>query len=386
MPPAAITAGISASLTGQFATQGTQALAGLAAWAEYVNAAGGLTIAGRHHPLALRHYDDASRADHTRRNTERLLDTDRVHLLFGPYSAGLTAAAAEIAAARQRLLWNHGGAGDAVYSQYPRHIIGILTPARRYLVALPTVARIAYPDARTLALARVDAGAFARQVCDGAETAAQQLGFETILRLTYPPNTTDFTPIASQIAAAAPDLLVAVGRIRHDIALARALAMRNTRPTIGIAAIVATPIAAFAEALGTDADGFIGPSQWEPPTAGIAGALDVVAPDVGPPPDTALTLLQRAAANHAVPVDYPMAQAFAAGLIAQRCLSDAGATDDAALRAAAARADFTTFYGRFRIAPTGRQIGRSVALVQRRSGRKVIIWPPQLADGQLRAG
>ena len=383
MPPAAITAGISASLTGQFATQGTQALAGLTAWAEYVNAAGGLTIAGRHHPLALRHYDDASRADHARRNTARLLDTDRVHLLFGPYSARLTAAAAEIVAARQRLLWNHGGAGDAVYSQYPRHIIGILTPARRYLVALPTVARIAYPNARTLALARVDTGAFARQVCDGAETAAQQLGFETILRLTYPPNTTDFTPIARQIAAAAPDLLVAVGRIRHDIALARALAMRNTRPTIGITAIVATPIAQFAQALGPDADGFIGPSQWEPPAA---GALDVIAPDIGPPPDTALTLLQRAAARCAVPVDYPMAQAFAAGLIAQRCLSDAGAPDDAALRANAARVDFTTFYGRFRIDPTGRQIGRSVTLVQRRNGRKVIIWPPQLAVGQLRAG
>lgn len=384
MPPAAITAGISASITGQFATQGTQALAGLAAWAEYVNTAGGLTIAGRRHPLVLRHYDDASRADHARRNTDRLLDTDRVHLLFGPYSAGLTAAAAEIAAARQRLLWNHGGAGDAVYSQYPRHIIGILTPARRYLVALPTVARAARPDARTLALARVDTGAFARQVCDGAETAAQQLGFETILRLTYPPNTTDFAPIAHQIAAAAPDLLVAAGRIRHDIALARALATRQG--AIGLAAIVATPIAAFAQALGTDADGFIGPSQWEPPAAGIASALDVVAPDVGPPPDTALTLLQRAAANHAVPVDYPMAQAFAAGLVAQRCLSDAGATDDAALRAAAARADFTTFYGRFRIAPTGRQIGRSVALVQRQNGRKVIVWPPQLAAGQLRAG
>ena len=384
MPPAAITAGISASLTGQFATQGTQALAGLAAWAEYANAAGGLTIAGRRHPLVLRHYDDASRADHARRNTARLLDTDRVHLLFGPYSAGLTAAAAEIAAARQRLLWNHGGAGDAVYSQYPGHIIGILTPARRYLVALPTVARIAYPNARTLALARVDTGAFARQVCDGAETAAQQLGFETTLRLTYPPNTTDFAPIARQIAAAAPDVLVAVGRIRHDIALARALAA--ARPAVGLAAVVATPIAAFAQALGTDADGFIGPSQWEPPAAGIASTLDVSAPDVGPPLDTALTLLQRAAANHAVPVDYPMAQAFAAGLVAQRCLSDAGTTDDAALRAAAARADFTTFYGRFRIDPTGRQIGRSVALVQRQNGRKVIVWPPQLADGQLRAG
>ena len=378
MRPAVIRAGVSASLTGQFATQGREALGGLAAWAEYVNDGGGLTMAGRRHPLVLRHYDDGSRADGARRNTARLLDADGVDILFGPYSAGLTAGAAEIAAARGRLLWNHGGAGDAVYGRYAPHIVGILTPAGRYLAGLPAVVRAARPDAGALGIVRVDAGAFARQVAEGAETAAQQLGFETILRLTYPVDTTDFAAIARQIAAVAPDLLVAVGRIRHDIALARELV--PIRSAIGVAAVVATPIAAFAEALGADADGFVGPSQWEPPAGG--GGI----PDVGPPADAVLALLQRAAAGRAVPVDYPMAQAFAAGLVVQRCLFDAGAADDAALRAAAGRADFTTFYGRFRIDDAGRQVGRSVALVQRQDGGKVVIWPPELAVGGLRVG
>ena len=376
MRPAVIRAGVSASLTGQFATQGRQALGGLAAWAEYVNDGGGLAMAGRRHPLVLRHYDDGSRADRARRNTARLLDADGVDILFGPYSAGLTAGAAEIAAARGRLLWNHGGAGDGVYGRYAPHIVGILTPAGRYLVGLPAVVRAVRPDAGALGIVRVDAGAFARQVAEGAETAAQQLGFETILRLTYPVDTADFAAIARQIAAVAPDVLVAVGRIRHDIALARELV--PIRSAIGVAAVVATPIAAFAEALGADADGFVGPSQWEAPASGGGGI-----PDVGPPADAVLALLRRAAARYAVPVDYPMAQAFAAGLIVQRCLSDAGAADDAALRAAAGRADFTTFYGRFRIDDAGRQVGRSVALVQRQDGGKVVIWPPELAGGGL---
>ena len=223
--PAPVTAGISASLTGQFATQGRQALAGLAAWVEYVNGpgGGGILLDGRRHPVTLRHYDDGSRAAAARRNTERLLDDDGVDLLFGPYSAGLTTAAAAVAAARARLLWNHGGAGDAVYDLRAGCVVGILAPARRYLAGLPALARSAHPDARTLAIARVDAGAFARQVSHGSETAARALGFDTILHLTYPPDTADFAGIAAQIAAAAPDVLVAVGRIRHDIALARAL-------------------------------------------------------------------------------------------------------------------------------------------------------------------
>ena len=377
--PAPVTAGISASLTGQFATQGRQALAGLAAWVEYVNGPGGggsILLDGRRRPVTLRHYDDGSRAAAARRNTARLLAGDNVDLLFGPYSAGLTTAAAAVAAARVRLLWNHGGAGDAVYDLRPGGVVGILAPARRYLAGLPALARSAHPDARTLAIARVDAGAFARQVSHGADTAARALGFGAVLHLTYPPDTADFAGIAAQIAAAAPDVLVAVGRIRHDIALAQALTAPGSRPAIGLAAVVATPIADFATALGAAADGFIGPTQWEPQTA-------VPIPDFGPPPDVAMSLLRRAAALHSVPVDYPAAQAFAAGLVAQRCLLDAGAADDAALYAAAAAADFTTFYGRFRIDPAGRQVGRPVALTQRQNGRKAVIWPPEQADGRL---
>lgn len=370
-------AGLSASLTGQFAVQGRQALAGLSAWAEYVNGQGGLLIDGRRHPVTLRHYDDASLTDHARRNTDRLIVQDGVDLLFGPYSAGLTTAAAEVAEQYGRILWNHGGAGAAVYRRGYRYVIGILTPADRYLAGLPALARAANPDARTLAIARVDAGVFARQVCAGAETAAQSLGFDTILRREYPVGQTDFAGIAAEIAAAAPDVLAAVGRIRHDLALAQALAVLRPRPRIGLAAVIATPIADFAAALGPDADGFVGPSQWEPQTA-------VAAPDVGPPADDAMRMLTAAAHTHAVPPDYPMAQACAAGLVAQHCLQTAGTPDDAALRNAAATLDFTTFYGRFRIDAAGRQIGRPVALIQRQNGRKTAVWPPDLADGGLR--
>lgn len=372
-------AGISASLTGQFAVPGRQALAGLSAWAEYVNGCGDWSPDGRRrHPITLCHYDDASLADNARRNTERLLRQDGVDLLFGPYSAGLTAAAAEVSEQYGRILWNHGGAGAAVYRRGYRHIIGILTPADCYLAGLPALARAANPDARTLAITRVDAGAFARQVGDGAEAAAQSLGFTTLLRQTYPPTTTDFAGIAAAIAAAAPDALVAVGRIRHDIALAQTLAGLRPRPRIGLAAVVAAPIADFAAALGPDADGFVGPSQWEPQTASAA-------PDYGPPPAVVMEMLERAARSASVPVDYPMAQACAAGLVAQRCIEYAGGLDDdAALRDAAGRLDFTTFYGRFRIDAAGRQIGRTVALIQRHNGRKIVIWPPKLADGELR--
>ncbi|HAI99489.1 MAG TPA: hypothetical protein DCL97_02345 [Dehalococcoidia bacterium] len=73
-----------------------------------------------------------------------------------------------------------------------------------------------------------------------------------------------------------------------------------------------------------------------------------------------------------------MVQAYAAGLVAQRCAEDAGTLEDAVLREVAGRLDFSTFYGRFKIDPdTGCQIGRSTVLVQWQQGRKVVIGQGQ---------
>ena len=374
---ASIKVGIPVSLTGQFATQGRQALAGLTAWAEYVNAGGGLDVGGQAHPVTLVHYDDGSLAEGAQQATERLITQDSVDLLFGPYSAGLTTAAAEVAAAHGKLLWNHGGAGDALYARGYQNVIGILTAADQYLVGAPALARQVNPDASKLVILRIDTGAFARIVARSVESTAHEMGFTTELDLRYRPTQTRFAEIARAVAELEPDLVVCVGRIRHDIATARALASLPNRSSIGLAVVVAAPIAEFANGLGPQADGFIGPSQWEP-------AVSVAQPDAGPDAEQALQILAMAGAASGLAVDYPMAQALAAGLVAQRCAREAGGVDDGALRAAAGVLDFTTFYGRFRIDESGRQIGRSVALVQRQEGRKVVVWPTEQAEGAVR--
>ena len=417
---AAIKVGISASLSGQFQTQGRQALAGIRAWAEDANRAGGLTVADRPGPLPVSVvcYDDASLADGTRRATRRLILDDRVDLLFGPYSSGLAQAAAAVAAEHNRLLWNHGGASDNIQRTGPGRVVDILTPAGEYLAALPDLVRAAAPGARTFAIVRCAVGAFPRQVSDGMARRAVALGFEQTLHHEFPPDTTDFSHVLDAVAQVKPDLLLAVGRIRHDLAFARQLARRRTagatagelgvRGTLGIlgaVAVVAAPIRQFRDALGDDAAGFIGPSQWEPgddlndelnsdPRKGReergngGDGASPVAALYGPAAAQVMASLQRASQAAGdltgdLAVDYPMVQAYAAGLVTQRCVAAARTLDDTALWEAAAGLDFTTFYGRFRIDPdSGRQVGRSGVIIQWQQGRKAIIWPPE----QRRAG
>ncbi len=372
-----IKAGISASITGQFETQGKQALAGLTAWAELVNAQGGLTVGDRTRQITIVHYDDGSLAEGAQQNTERLITRDGVDLLFGPYSAGLTTAAAEVAESHGKLMWNHGGAGDALYARGYRNVVGILTPADQYLVGAPALARQCNPEANKLVMLRVDTGAFARIAARTVETTSHEMGFTTALDLRFRPSQMQFAEIARAVADLEPDLVVAIGRIHHDVLIANSLARLPNRSNIGLAVVVATPIEEFGRQLGQRGEGFIGPSQWEPD-------VSVAQPDIGPDPGTALGIMSLAANAAGVAVDYPMAQAFAAGFIALHCVQESGTMEDEALRKSAGELDATTFYGRFRIDEAGRQVGHSVGLVQRQDGRKVVVWPPERAQAEVR--
>jgi branched-chain amino acid transport system substrate-binding protein len=107
----AISFGASVSVSGRYALQGRQVLAGLGAWVEAVNGGGGLRVhgAGARTPVRLVHYDDASLRARAAANAERLLDADAVQILIGPYASDLTRAVLSVARRRGRVLWNHGG-------------------------------------------------------------------------------------------------------------------------------------------------------------------------------------------------------------------------------------------------------------------------------------
>ncbi len=363
--------GIPVSLTGQFDLQGKQTLAGIRAWAEDVNLAGGLVLGSRRGAVEILWRDDGSRRDKVRSITERLIAVEGVDLLVGPYSAGLTNAAAEIAQAHGKLLWNQGGASPLVYQRGSPWVAGTLTPADEYLAGLLPAVREIHSGAATVGIARAATGTFPRDVAAGLERAAAALGFRVLPAWRFNAETENFGELVHAVGEAAPDVLVVAGRFRNDLSIAELLA--QCAPGVGAVAVVAAGVDAFRERLGSRADNFVGPSQWEP---GVKYAIDY-----GPGAAEVQASLRRA--GHSV-IDYPSAQAYAVGVVIQRCVEECGSLDDAALRRTAALLDFTTFYGRFRIdADTGRPTGKPGLLVQWRQGRKIIVWPPEHRTGML---
>ena len=74
---------------------------------------------------------------------------------------------------------------------------------------------------------------------------------------------------------------------------------------------------------------------------------------------------------------YPAAAAFAAGVVWQRCVREAGTVESLPVRAASQRLDTTTLFGRFRVDPVaGVQTGHQIRVVQWRGGQRVLVDRP----------
>jgi len=46
--------------------------------------------------------------------------------------------------------------------------------------------------------------------------------------------------------------------------------------------------------------------------------------------------------------------------------------------------DFSTVFGRFRVDPNGVQIAHKMVMLQWQDGKKLIVWPDELAPGKPR--
>lgn len=347
------------SLSGRYGFLGRLAAAGLQQAVQDAISLGGVRMGdARLLPRVLITDDDGTR-EGVRRALDALAGAD---LMVGPYGSDLVEEAARWASDRRRVLWNHGGSADEV--QRRPGVVSVPTPAGRYFLPVLEALADGYPGARVLLAA--GRGAFGRAVAVGARGAAGRLGLR--VAGTVRPAEVPADPKA--------DILLLAGGFQEDVETVRRL--RSRPPVVGA---VAAGIGLFGAELGTLAERVVGPSQWE---EGVR-----FRPDLGPrQADVVRGLRTRVVAGlraHAAVghIEYPAAQAYAAALVAMRCVQDAGSLDDAALLEAATRLRCTTFFGRFGLGDDGLQREHEMLAVQWQGGVKRVVAPPSLAEADM---
>lgn len=315
------------SLSGQFARFGKQAADALHVWAEL------------HGNLDLLIEDDES----SKRTLENVLPEIAANcdVLLGPYSTQLARRAAQLAAQEDWLLWNQGGSGDDVETNYPRHCLSILTPTSRY--ADPFLRLLTTMDSPELLIV-AGVGSFGRHITDGARGLAGELGISV-----HVATAEEFA--ADVFALGGCWHLLSVGRFEDDIDTVLH-AQTLTNPPRSICAIAAG-VHEFGEHV-SDADGIFGIAQWFPG--------DPTPPTLGP---AEADFLRAYIARTGTTPDYPAIQAVAGAVLAEHCAMVAESARPAELWTIAASLDARTLFGDFRIDPaTGAQEKHTTALLQ----------------------
>ena len=361
--------GVSISLSGRYSVQGTESFDGLTLWVKDTNQSGGILIKkkGKKIPVNLIYYDDGSSSETCKILIDKLIIKDKVDVLIGPYSSGLTLSAAPIVDKYKKILWNHGGSSDEIFEKGFSYIVSIITPASRYLTGLIDTVKGIDKEAKKIALIQADDSGFSTNVAEGAKRYGKEKGFQ-VTNFKYQSGTKDFSFLLNNVKQNNPDIILSAGRAEDDLILAKQiLEHKVVAKAIGL---VVAGIKHFKEQLGKDAEGFLGPTQWE---RGIK-----IKPDFGPTPEE---FFKRFKETYGKEPDYPAAQGYNIGLVIQKGIEESGTLEDISIRETAGRTQFRTFYGDFKIDPvTGNQIGHKMVIVQWQGSNKFIVFPKELSE------
>lgn len=187
--------GVSVSLSGDFSADGLATKQGYQTWAAYQNAHGG--ILGR--PIVMDFLSDGSSPTQIVTNYQKLITVDKVDFTLGPYSTLLTKPASVITNRYGYVMLEGIGGGPSVFSQGLKNVFDVSASATYQMV---TVAKwiAATQSPQPIAYATMD-DPFIKPTLDGARSYLDGKGFTEATYKVYPLETTDFTAIASAIAA-----------------------------------------------------------------------------------------------------------------------------------------------------------------------------------------
>jgi branched-chain amino acid transport system substrate-binding protein len=256
-----ITIGISLPLTGDYSEPGKGIRRGYEAWAEYTNENGGLL--GRDVELEI--VDNQSNAERTASDYERLINQDQVDFVVGPFSTLLVIPAAQVAQDYGFLFVEPAGAAPEVFEEGFDNLF-YAAPAvaddhynylADYLESLPEAKR-----PQTAAYAAMD-DPFAQGTAYGLKAQLEEMGVETVVDEVYPPNTTDFSGIAAQIADSNADIVVGGSQYQDGVNLILALQQLDYQPMMAAFSTAPTE-KEFEKAIGGKTEGIIAPTGYTP--------------------------------------------------------------------------------------------------------------------------
>lgn len=365
--------GVVTSISGELATGGNVTKRGYDLWAQAVNAQGGIAINGKQYPVRLFYADAQSQPSQGASAAERLITQEKVDFILGPYSSGVTMAAAPVVEKYKVPMITGSAESPLIWLNKFKYTFGTIPPVS-FTGATPISTLAALPDPPKTAVILGSNDTFSKATAEAFKAAAEKAGIK-VRKYNIVPAGQDLTPLMSAVRGLRPDLVAFGGHDEELIKLVKSLQQINYTPKALLMHYGVTE-PAFIEALGNNSNQVYGASVWTP-TAKTRGELLWA---------DAASYAAAAEQAYQVPADYTQAGSSAAGIAYQAALQQIGATpplsesERIALVRALEELDVETFYGRINFATDGEYYHANVGLTPltiQIQEQKVLVVGPQ---------
>lgn len=374
--------GFSMALTGGLAGAGKAALIAMEIWRDDINAKGGLL--GR--PVEFVYYDDHTNPADVPGIYTKLLNVDNVDLVVSGYGTNLIAPAMPVVMRKNLVFMSLFGLAaneEFKYKNYFQIMPAGPEPKTDWSRGFLELAKKA--GASTIAIAGADAE-FSRNATDGAKANAEKMGFKIVYHNSYPPNTTDYTPIMRAIMATNPDA-VYVGSYPPDSAgMVRAANELGLNTKIFGGGMVGLQYASLQTALGPMLNGIVNYDFWVPePTLKFPGIEEFLA-----------KYQERAKGQGVDPLGHylpPFAYAYLQ--ILGDAVNKVGSLDQQKIADYIRDNEHDTVVGKVKFGPNGEWATSRALMVQfqnikdnsleqfAKAGKRVVLYPEEFKSGEF---
>jgi branched-chain amino acid transport system substrate-binding protein len=376
--------GFSMALTGGLAAGGKAALIAMEIWRDDVNKKGGLL--GR--PVELVYYDDATQPANVPGIYSKLLDVDKVDLVVSGYGTNLIVPAMPIIVRKKMVFPALFGLAANEEFKYPRYFQIMPAgpePRTDWSRGFFELALQQNPKPKTVAIVAADAE-FALNAAAGARANAKEMGFVIVYDKTYPPATTDFTPIVRAIQASNPDIVYVGSYPPDSVGMVKAANEVGLKTKMFGGGMVGLQFAAIQKNLGPMLNGIVNYDFWVPePTLNFKGVNEFLAK------------YQEAAKGKGVdPLGHylpPFAYAYLEVL--GQAVEATKSLDQAKIAAHMQKATFDTVVGKVKFGKNGEWSNSRTLQVQFRDvkpdnmeqfagpGKRIVLYPKEWKSGNI---
>ncbi|MBX3489121.1 amino acid ABC transporter substrate-binding protein [Parvibaculum sp.] len=370
--PGIIRLGAAVSLTGKYSSNGAFTRKGYDLAVEKINAAGGVTVAGKPYLLQIIYYDDESTPARGAQLVERLIQQDKVQFVLGPYSSGLTEAIAPVTEKYGVPMVEANGAAISLFRKNYRYLFAVLSTTDEYLRgAIDIAARLSGDPSKLRVAMAFENDPFSQDVRDGVLADMKRHGMKVVVDDKLPPELNDMSATLSKVKALRPDLLLISG---HDKGASLAIRqMADQRVNVPMLALTHCDSARIAENFGPAAEYALCAAQW-------ASTLTYEDDLFGSASDYAR--LYEETYGEVAP--YQAAESSAAVQVYADAFARAKSLDPEDVRQALTETAMMTFYGRIEFDETGKNVAKPMVLFQVQDGKYVVVYPEEFAEAKIR--